>query len=234
MKLKVLFDRDSTDHSLRAGWGISFLVGENILFDTGESFEHLAENARAMKVDLTKINKVVISHEHWDHVSGLWGILNMSKNVKVYICPGFKEELKEKIKAASGIIEEVGELTEIEKNIYLMGNNLVIYKGAGLSEQMLFIKNEKLTCVCGCCHPGVINILHKAGTVFQKKVDTILGGLHLMDKEQRFVKYIVGEMAVQVNNVYSSHCTGHDAEVMLKDTYKERFSSLKAGMEIEV
>ena len=36
MQIKVLFDKDAVDKNLRTGWGVSFLIDDKILFDTGE------------------------------------------------------------------------------------------------------------------------------------------------------------------------------------------------------
>lgn len=61
----------------RAGdgeWGYSALVeadGRKILYDTGSSPDMVLKNARALRVDLSDVEEVVLSHNHWDHVAGL-------------------------------------------------------------------------------------------------------------------------------------------------------------------
>ena len=72
MQIKVLFDKDALNKTLYAGWGVSFLIGESILFDTGENGEWLIHNIKQLKVDLNKLQAAVISHDHWDHTRGLW------------------------------------------------------------------------------------------------------------------------------------------------------------------
>jgi 7,8-dihydropterin-6-yl-methyl-4-(beta-D-ribofuranosyl)aminobenzene 5'-phosphate synthase len=55
-------------------WGFSALVefgGKRILFDTGGNAEILEHNVKALGVDLSKLDFVVISHRHGDHISGL-------------------------------------------------------------------------------------------------------------------------------------------------------------------
>ena len=54
-------------------WGFSALVeadGHRILFDTGASQDVVLRNAATMKIDLTTVPDVVLSHSHWDHVTG--------------------------------------------------------------------------------------------------------------------------------------------------------------------
>src|SRR5215470_65435 len=55
-------------------WGFSALVvadGHRILFDTGARPETVRNNARELKVDLTNVPDVILSHNHGDHTGGL-------------------------------------------------------------------------------------------------------------------------------------------------------------------
>jgi len=37
MRVKILFDKDTQNKKLHTGWGVSFLVNDKVLFDTGEN-----------------------------------------------------------------------------------------------------------------------------------------------------------------------------------------------------
>jgi 7,8-dihydropterin-6-yl-methyl-4-(beta-D-ribofuranosyl)aminobenzene 5'-phosphate synthase len=55
-------------------WGFSALVeadGKKILFDTGARPNTVLENAKELKVDLSDVQDVVLSHFHADHTTGL-------------------------------------------------------------------------------------------------------------------------------------------------------------------
>lgn len=55
-------------------WGFSALIeadGHRILFDTGAYPRTVLENAKALKVDLSNITDVILSHNHDDHTGGL-------------------------------------------------------------------------------------------------------------------------------------------------------------------
>jgi 7,8-dihydropterin-6-yl-methyl-4-(beta-D-ribofuranosyl)aminobenzene 5'-phosphate synthase len=55
-------------------WGFSALVvvdGHRILFDTGARPETVLNNARELKVDLTNVPDVILTHNHGDHTGGL-------------------------------------------------------------------------------------------------------------------------------------------------------------------
>jgi 7,8-dihydropterin-6-yl-methyl-4-(beta-D-ribofuranosyl)aminobenzene 5'-phosphate synthase len=78
LKITVLVTNLAGD--ARAGdgeWGYSALVeadGQKILYDTGSSADMVLRNARALHVDLSDVEDVVLSHNHWDHVSGLMAL----------------------------------------------------------------------------------------------------------------------------------------------------------------
>lgn len=71
-------------------WGLSILVetGEvNVLLDTGKSIS-ASHNADILGIDLSKIDKIVLSHGHSDHTGGLRQILTrMRKEVEIIAHP---------------------------------------------------------------------------------------------------------------------------------------------------
>jgi 7,8-dihydropterin-6-yl-methyl-4-(beta-D-ribofuranosyl)aminobenzene 5'-phosphate synthase len=55
-------------------WGFAALVeagGHRVLVDTGAHPETVLRNARELKVDLSDVHEVILTHNHDDHVSGL-------------------------------------------------------------------------------------------------------------------------------------------------------------------
>ncbi len=71
-------------------WGLSLLVeteGQNILFDTGQSIS-TSHNADLLGIDLSKINKIVLSHGHYDHTGGLRQLLHrIRKKIEIIAHP---------------------------------------------------------------------------------------------------------------------------------------------------
>jgi len=85
----VLVENMAGDPSLLGEWGLSFLIEtgkHRILFDAGGG-RTLFENARALKVDLTKLDAIVVSHGHFDHTGGLEKALETSGPVDLFIHP---------------------------------------------------------------------------------------------------------------------------------------------------
>ncbi len=70
-------------------WGLSVLVevdGRKVLFDTGLSFS-AAHNAKRLGVELSGIDRIVLSHGHADHTGGLGHILELTGEVGVIAHP---------------------------------------------------------------------------------------------------------------------------------------------------
>lgn len=76
--------------NLLAEWGLSILVETDnlkILLDTGQSIS-TAHNAAVLGIDLSHIEKIVLSHGHYDHTGGLWEVLTrMRKETEIIAHP---------------------------------------------------------------------------------------------------------------------------------------------------
>lgn len=86
-RITVLYDAFSDSKDLTKDWGFSTLIeheGKRILFDTGNNAATFEHNVKALGVDLTQLDFVVISHRHTDHTTGLKYLLSINPNVPVY------------------------------------------------------------------------------------------------------------------------------------------------------
>src|ERR1700758_2301220 len=86
-QITILYDAFGKDSAMHLDWGYAALVeyrGKRILFDTGNNPEILAQNAKAKGVDLSKLDFVVMSHRHGDHMGGLAYVLKVNPKVTIY------------------------------------------------------------------------------------------------------------------------------------------------------
>ncbi|KJR46954.1 Metal-dependent hydrolases of the beta-lactamase superfamily II [Desulfosporosinus sp. I2] len=70
-------------------WGLSMLLDfgdERILFDAGEQ-GNLVNNAQILGHDLRKIDRVILSHGHYDHTGGLLKFLQYRGTIPVFAHP---------------------------------------------------------------------------------------------------------------------------------------------------
>ena len=233
MRLRVLFDKEVMSQDFEGGWGVSYLVDDDLLFDTGEKFSYIEKNSKLMGIDLMKITKVVISHQHWDHIQGLDGLLEMNKGITVYVCAHSNKNFKDRILKQKAKLVEVKEKINIKEGVYSSGECLISYKGEKIAEQSLIIERGKdLVLLCGCAHFGVLNIIEKVRRSFNKDIYCLIGGFHLMDKEKRFIEYVVRECRKAVKKIAPSHCTGFLGVSLFREVFKEDFLEIKVGKEI--
>ncbi len=74
--------------------GISFCIeteDHKILFDTGQSGAFL-KNAEVLRVDLSDLDYVVLSHGHYDHSGGLKSLMETADRFELIVGNGFFEE----------------------------------------------------------------------------------------------------------------------------------------------
>ena len=86
-RVTILYDAFGSRRGLTPDWGFAALVesgGKRILFDTGNNADVFAHNARALAVDLRRLDFVVVSHRHGDHTAGLNYLLRVNPHVKIY------------------------------------------------------------------------------------------------------------------------------------------------------
>lgn len=86
-QITVLYDAFGNTSTMQKDWGYAAFIeygGKRILFDTGNNPEIFARNVKAKGIDLTKLDFVVMSHRHGDHMGGLVYLLKVNPTVKIY------------------------------------------------------------------------------------------------------------------------------------------------------
>jgi 7,8-dihydropterin-6-yl-methyl-4-(beta-D-ribofuranosyl)aminobenzene 5'-phosphate synthase len=237
MLIKIIAVGSTKWDRLRRRWGISFLIGDDILFDTFGDPEVFLKNAGKLNVDFAKIRHVVISHDHWDHISGLWRVIDRYKNLSVYICPHVSHETKKKIASFGVRVVDVPFLSSIKENIFSTGEIRGAYAGEDIFEQALVIKFlKRLTVVVGCAHPGIVNIVDKVKEHFTKeRICLVLGGLHLKDASRLQLDDTISALRVRgVSQIAPMHCTGTQAVELIRKEYGIDFLEVGAGSAFEV
>ena len=236
MQAKIICDELSLDKKFHTGWGVSFLIGDKVLFDTGEKGKWLIKNMENLKVEVDKLEAVVISHNHWDHTGGLWRILEENHHLKVYACPKFGKRFKNRVKSYNGQLIEVDKFTTIDNNIYTTGEIEGRYLFKYMPEQALVLRTQKgLAILTGCAHPGVVKIIENVKQNIPERIYLVMGGFHLMGKHKKTIKAIVDRFReIGIEKVGPAHCTGKTARELFRQEYKDNFVEIKVGKIIEI
>ena len=90
MKITVLIENGTCSidsHNLKPEHGISLYIEtqqEKILFDVGKS-DRFYTNAQKLGIDISAVDKLFISHGHFDHGGGLQKFFEINNKAKVYM-----------------------------------------------------------------------------------------------------------------------------------------------------
>ena len=87
-KLLNLYDNIGEMEQAITDWGFAVLIqynGKVILFDGGASAAILQHNAGILKADLKNVDMAILSHSHFDHISGFDYLLNVNPDVELFL-----------------------------------------------------------------------------------------------------------------------------------------------------
>jgi 7,8-dihydropterin-6-yl-methyl-4-(beta-D-ribofuranosyl)aminobenzene 5'-phosphate synthase len=212
-RVTILYDAFGKPSLLRKDWGFAALIeygGKRILFDTGNNADTFAHNVKSLRIDLKRLDFVVISHRHGDHTSGLSYLLSVNPGVKIYVpketygvfgssLPGTfyrrSESLPSDMRYFGGAPPEVishgtpwaganfvyvDSLTEVAPGIYLIATVSQTPGTLELRELSLAIKTPKGLILTTGCSHPGIAKILEASTAVDNHVHLIFGGLHLV------------------------------------------------------
>jgi 7,8-dihydropterin-6-yl-methyl-4-(beta-D-ribofuranosyl)aminobenzene 5'-phosphate synthase len=212
-RVTILYDAFGKSAAMTKAWGFSALVefgGKRILFDTGGNAEILERNVKALGVDLSKLDFVVISHRHADHTSGLNYLLRVNPTVKIYTpadpwgpfgwaVPNsfyrkegslaanmryFDGNPPDTLSASSpwpqANFVRVDATTEIAPGIFLVPTTSQVTGTLELREISLAIRGPQGLIILDGCSHAGVEKILEAATKIDQHIRVLFGGLHLV------------------------------------------------------
>ena len=217
-RLTVIYD-NKAGQGFTESWGFAALIETNreiLLFDTGWDGPLLLRHMKRLNIDPAGIEKIILSHQHWDHIGGLPEVLQANPGLEVYVPASFSENLKREIKNRATLIE-IKEPVEISRGIRSTGE-----LGDKVKEQALILDTGNGSYVLtGCAHPGLAAILDTAKRY--GKVKGIIGGLH--DNEEF-------ERLRGMELIAAGHCTAHREKI--KEIFPAEFVEIEVGLRMDL
>jgi 7,8-dihydropterin-6-yl-methyl-4-(beta-D-ribofuranosyl)aminobenzene 5'-phosphate synthase len=234
LKLTVVYDNNPSAEGLETRWGFSCLVEgleRTILFDVGGDGTVLLDNMAKLEIDPKKIDAVVLSHIHGDHIGGLPDVLQQNHDVDVYIPESFPMGVGREVETAGARGVKVDTSVRICQNAYSTGE-----LGSWIKEQSLVIRTAKgLVVITGCAHPGVVEIVQRAKQMLSDDVYLVLGGFHLCWMSIHQVRTVIKGMQRQdVEKIAPCHCSGDLAREQFEKYYGKDFVLIGVGARITI
>jgi len=222
VRITYLYDNTEAVPGVRADWGFACLVegrGARLLFDTGTKPDVLTHNAQALRVDLVRLDAVVLSHDHGDHTGG-FPALGPRPGLPVFHAQGFNPAVVAALRGSGARLVPVSKSVEV-----LPGFHTSDEFGTTIMEEALLVDTpDGLVVIVGCSHPGIVPMLRQVKASTGRSIHAVLGGFHLLQTPADEVTRIVAAFQeLGVGRVGPTHCTGPDAIARFKEAYGDRF-----------
>jgi 7,8-dihydropterin-6-yl-methyl-4-(beta-D-ribofuranosyl)aminobenzene 5'-phosphate synthase len=232
--IRIIYDNTIKTDGLASDWGFSLIITglkSIILFDTGAKPDIFESNFRKMNLDASRVDFLVLSHEHGDHTGGIPGFVRMKKNIPVIIPESFSAEFKNELVRSELEPVLVSNPALICENLYSSGE----FAGP-IPEQALVLNTRKgLVVMTGCAHPGIVEMLKEIKSAFNKNIYMVLGGFHLLDKSDKETENIIADIkALGIVKCGAGHCTGDKQIKMFKDSFGANYVELGVGSSIVI
>ena len=229
-----------------AEWGFSaFIEKDNtkILFDFGTSDVYI-KNAKALGIDLGKVDFLVLSHHHNDHFGGIH--YHPFKTKKTFIThPDVPSKLPEKdaikLKQDFEILTSKKPL-EFAKDCFYLGQipRTTDFENGDYEDDdmhddsaLVFKTSKGSVIVTGCSHAGICNICEYAKKVTGQKLYAVIGGFHLFEDNLKAfegtMRYLEKE---KVEKLSPMHCV--EFSLLAKMQQKFGFKKYSAGDVINI
>jgi 7,8-dihydropterin-6-yl-methyl-4-(beta-D-ribofuranosyl)aminobenzene 5'-phosphate synthase len=232
--VKVVYDNYVKVDGFKSDWGYSIVIEgleKEILFDAGTKPDVFEFNFNKMALDAGTIDLIIFSHEHGDHTEGLPAFVKLRKDIPVIIPYSFSDQFKKKMVTFGLMPVIVKEPARICENLYTSGE--FDYQ---IPEQALVLNTKNgLVVMTGCSHPGIIEMLKKIKSRFNKNIYMVFGGFHLLNKSEKEMDAIIADMkSIGVIKCGATHCTGGDQIKMIKKAFGEDYFELGVGNSIVI
>ncbi len=233
LEIRVLFDNTSAREDLRRSWGFSAVVdfgGHRVLFDAGSDPILLLEHLDKMQIDPKTIEHAVISHQHGDHLRGVYWVFEKNPKMKVHFLDCFPDEAFRRATAVKMKPNRVKEPFQVVPGVYSTG----VVDGLPPEQSLLIETSKGLVMIVGCSHPGLVKLVETAETQRKKKsVRLLLGGIHMLRKNPEQIKEAINRLEdLKVVTVVPAHCSGDLAKELFQLNYGKQYHTAGAGRRI--
>jgi 7,8-dihydropterin-6-yl-methyl-4-(beta-D-ribofuranosyl)aminobenzene 5'-phosphate synthase len=233
LRVTVLYDNYTAAERVRGDWGFSCLIQgaeKTLLFDAGTRSDILQKNIEILKVDLSRIDLIIISHLHGDHIGGLEWVLSQKRDIPVFLPAMAGDDYLAKIRQWGGLPLRVKEQKQVCPHVFSTGEMPAEFDPAFTEQSLVIETTQGLLVITGCAHPGILAIVRRAPRIVAGLPRVVLGGFHLMRKSDEEIASIIRELKTAgLQRCGASHCTGDRAIELFRDSFAGHFLPLGVG-----
>jgi 7,8-dihydropterin-6-yl-methyl-4-(beta-D-ribofuranosyl)aminobenzene 5'-phosphate synthase len=231
-EITIIYDNYAAVPGLTTDWGFAALVEtelEEVLLDTGAQGSIYLNNATKLGLDFSRIDRLVFSHIHYDHVDGRSAVFPRLPPIPVYIPASFPDSFRQEIRSRKLEPIDVGGAATICDRLHSSG------EFPGLEwEQSLFLRTrEGVVVMTGCAHQGIVFIVTEAKRQLKEDVYLVLGGFHLFQSNDAAIGAIIASFRdLGVKKVAPCHCSGNRTRQLFREAYGTDYIELGVGSRI--
>lgn len=234
LRLSIVYDNNLYNRRLKTDWGFScFVEGleKSILFDSGADGQILLSNLKKLGIPPARIEVVLLSHAHRDHIGGLKDLLIQHPKIEVWLPYFFATDFQASIMAMGARVVEV----EASKKICDRASTSGVIE-SWIKEQSLVLDTDRgLVLLTGCAHPRIVHVIDRVRGTFMKDIFMALGGFHLAAFEKKEIRDIIRKFRSSgIQKVSPAHCSGDEARALFYEEYKDDFVKIGVGKRIEI
>lgn len=253
-KITTLVENIVYGKGLQGEHGLSLFIEtpeHKVLFDTGAS-DLFIRNARMMKIDLSEVDYLVLSHGHRDHTGGIRHFMEINKKAPI-ICKAEVFQRKFKNERENGIphpetldkkrFQYVTEPREIVPGVHVFPQIKIVDKNDTHFEQFYVeVNNDKLpdtfedelcialmgdktvSVISSCSHRGITNMVRAVQETFPGiPAQVVMGGFHIHETSAEKFNVISGFFGRNLpKRLGVCHCTGVEKYAMFRHQFNDR------------
>lgn len=228
---QVLFDvTPSVEPGFRTGFGYSVFVqyeGKRLLFDLGADAQTLEHNMKAAGIDPATLDAVAVSHNHFDHSSGLGYIRKSRPDLAIFVPPGQDFD--------DGKLTALDDTAAITPNLTLLRTHTET-PTVGISDEIsvLIRTAEGPYLITACSHTSVATIVDRAMKLAGDAIYHYTGGARLKFRGVDDAKKVAGDLkARKVAHVSPGHCSvDHNVGQVFREAFAEGYTASKLGRKV--
>ena len=205
-----------------------------LLFDTGATGRFVG-NAAKLGIDLNEIDKVIISHGHYDHAGGLLKFCEINNHAQIYMQKNATEECYYK-DTYIGIDNRILNLLQLK----LVDGSYKIDDDFSHEQSLVICTKKGNALISGCAHCGIINILEAYKKKFANEPMVVISGFHMFKnggytkEEIANIESIAKKLNKMYTIFYTGHCTGDKAYEIMHKIMKDKLKAIHTGKIVEI